>query len=107
MRAQEIYENLDFERGQDPKDSMRIGRKWQFVEEGDIVKVFFDYTGYKSKKSEKIDRGYVKVLATSDSDSTLDTGERYFEGRIIEPEIDGEWAIEFSEEKKEWVIQEG
>jgi hypothetical protein len=44
VRAQKVYENIDFERGKDPKDALRVGAKykWDTTREGLAWKIMVD-----------------------------------------------------------------
>jgi hypothetical protein len=50
MKAQKVFENINFERGLDPKTSMKIGRKWTPSELAELYKKLVPRLG-KYKKA--------------------------------------------------------
>lgn len=100
MRAQCVYENINFERGAKPTDALQVGRKHQPIKEGDIIDVYFDIkdtSGYGE---------FVKVRAETDveyDNSPYYTGP-WFEGIIIEPNQSGHWQVTWDDERSSWII---
>ena len=87
---------INFERGGDPKDTLQIGRKWQKVEVGDIVEVYFDIIW------KDLPKGNVRVQANEEENDKFG---RMFLGKIIEPKIISEkWAVTWSDKRKNWII---
>ena len=106
--AMKVYESQDFERGLDAKDALRIGKKWQKVEPGDILKVYYDIESHPA--APDLSPGYVTVKATKESETDYDQDgdviDRWFDGAIIDPKIPGQWGIRWDQERMEWVIEE-
>ena len=71
MKAQFVYERLDFERGQDPKGSMKIGR-WVEKE----MKEIFDFIVDRHKGTYTVDREYPLVKGFYKND-LFGSGGRY------------------------------
>ena len=65
MKAQTVYENINFERGQDPKEKMRIGQVSSYIY--NIVKLLTedmtkDKVEYKVKEEASTYEGFYKLI---------------------------------------------
>ena len=75
MRAQCVYENLDFERGQDPLKSIGVGLSdpdWANIKKGDTYILTKDVLGLGRKKGTKYTIGNINVHNSSGVNISFD-----------------------------------
>ena len=100
MKAQSVFENLDFERSGDPIKSMNIGRG-RTIRRGDKF-----IANFKHESQNYFPLGYVEVIA--ENDESMASRERIVTVRLPENEkyqsYLGSWLAGFDEKKGEWTI---
>lgn len=97
----DVFENLDFERGQEPKDALQVGKKYKDIKPGDIVDVYYDL----DFENDELSQGdYVKVKAISGLVKHGLISE--FDGIIIDPKVEEQWwSVIWDPGRKDWTIQ--
>ena len=104
MKAQFVYEALDFERRLDPKEAINIGKyRKRVIKAGDKFEVNYQYDNYR--KHYNIKKGLHDAIAVMSE--YMNGSSRFVIVKMIGfyPDPDETWVALFNEKENEWIIE--